>query len=420
MDKFEKQKYIMSLMNNKTIREEFKEQLSSPAGASDISIVEKKYNDLLKKSKYLESIYKFQSSIIHNLSSALIVIDLDGNITFSNRAAQELLKYAHDELNSISLKELFADESEGANFTELLTVYGKKFKNKECLFVDKEGKQVQIGLTTANFVDDYNGYEGRIILFKDLTEVKQLKKQIERMDRLALLGELSAGIAHEIRNPLAGIKAAAQILDESIGEDTNNKILLQRIIKEIDKSNKLLKEFFKFARPSRPKLEFVDIETLIDGLFLLINPRIKKQNVVTEINYEENLPKAYIDETQIEQVMLNILLNALDAMPEGGKLSISVNKHELEPFEANEIIEKTFNQQTLYYVSIMISDTGVGIKQDHLDKIFDPFFTTKADGLGLGLSICSRLLEENLGKIDASSDESGTTFTLMLPCFYHN
>lgn len=186
MDKFEKQKYIMSLMNNKTIREEFKEQLSSPAGASDISIVEKKYNDLLKKSKYLESIYKFQSSIIHNLSSALIVIDLDGNITFSNRAAQELLKYAHDELNSISLKELFADESEGANFTELLTVYGKKFKNKECLFVDKEGKQVQIGLTTANFVDDYNGYEGRIILFKDLTEVKQLKKQIERMDRLAL------------------------------------------------------------------------------------------------------------------------------------------------------------------------------------------------------------------------------------------
>lgn len=152
----------------------------------------------------------------------------------------------------------------------------------------------------------------------------------------------------------------------------------------------------------------------------MINPRIKKQNVVTEINYEENLPKAYIDETQIEQVMLNILLNALDAMPEGGKLSISVNKHELEPFEANEIIEKTFNQQTLYYVSIMISDTGVGIKQDHLDKIFDPFFTTKADGLGLGLSICSRLLEENLGKIDASSDESGTTFTLMLPCFYHN
>jgi PAS domain S-box-containing protein len=419
MDKYEKQKYILSLLNSKSIQDEF-DELDESVNLHEYSVI-KKYNQLLKKSRYLESIYRFQSSVIHNLSGGLLVIDKSGNITFSNKAAQDLLEYSYDELNGMAVENLFKMKEDARHFVEVLINFNKKFRNKEYDFVTKSHRIIHIGLSTAHFKDEYNQYEGVIILFKDLTEVKQLKKQIERMDRLALLGELSAGIAHEIRNPLAGIKAAAQILEESLKDNAQYKVLLERIVKEIDKSNKLLKEFFKFAKPSKPKLEFVDIEAVIDGLFLLINPRIKKQGIKTIFHFYDNLPKAYVDETQIEQVFLNIILNALDAMPNGGELKIEVSKHPLDSFEKDEIIEKAVNPRELFYLVVKISDNGVGMGEDVLDKIFDPFYTTKANGLGLGLSICSRLLEENLGKIDAISQKGeGTTFTIMLPCFYHN
>lgn len=420
MEKIENSQNILNSLNfkSKSIRDEFEEVGEGSLGKDPL--LEKKYNELLKKSRWLESIYKFQSSIIHHMSSSLLVVGIDGSVQFSNKAAQQLLEYQHEELNSLNIVDLFADREIGEQFLQFITRSDKNLHNKEFDFHTKSNKVIHIGLTTTRFHDEYNNYDGVILLFKDLNEVKQLRKQIERMDRLALLGELSAGIAHEIRNPLAGIKAAAQILEESLKDNQQYQVLLERIIKEIDKSNKLLKEFFKFAKPSKPKFEFVDMASVIDGLFLLINPRIRKQNILAHLRIDENLPRAYVDETQIEQVLLNILLNALDAMPQGGDLSISIKSIELNPmdflyaFELDELAEKA------PFIEISISDSGVGINQENLDKIFDPFFTTKASGLGLGLSICSRLLEENHGKIDVKSEEGkGTTFTILLPCFLH-
>ncbi|HFE65209.1 MAG TPA: hypothetical protein ENK14_12470, partial [Caldithrix sp.] len=267
--------------------------------------------------------------------------------------------------------------------------------------------------------DENNKFDGVVLLFRDLTEVRHLKMQVERMERLALLGELSAGIAHEIRNPLAGIKAGAQILEDSFGADDFRYQIVERIVREVDKANRLLKEFFKFARPTKPKFKFHDVEMIIDGVYLLLAPKMQKRNIQFIPDFGTEVPQVYIDETQFEQVILNLFLNSIDAMQAGGKLKVSTFKKRLRVLD-KEKEKLDVPNNDLNYVLVEISDTGSGISKENIGKIFNPFFTTKADGIGLGLSICSRLMEENGGKIDVVSEiDKGTTFILALPAFIH-
>jgi len=240
------------------------------------------------------------------------------------------------------------------------------------------------------------------------------------MERLALLGELSAGIAHEIRNPLAGIRAAAQLLQENNNQDDFQNQIIERIIREVDKANKLLKEFFKFAKPSKPNLKFHDLELLIDGVYLLLSPQLRKKNIEFVTNFGEEVSQVYVDDTQIEQVLINLFLNSIDAMPEGGRLAVSTYKRNINILDPKMTNYDLDNNQ-LYYSLIEIADTGSGISPQNLEKIFNPFFTTKPSGLGLGLPICSRLVGENGGNLDVDSKAGhGTKITLALPAFVHH
>jgi signal transduction histidine kinase len=276
-----------------------------------------------------------------------------------------------------------------------------------------------VGLSSSPVHDDNNNFDGLILLFRDLSEIHHLKMQIEKMERLALIGELSAGIAHEIRNPLAGIKAAAQLLKESGDNMAIQPQIIDRIIREVDRSNKLLQEFFKFAKPGKPKLKFHDSDLLVDGVSLLLSPQMKRRQILLTTDFSDDIPEIYVDDTQIEQVLINLFLNAIDAMPDGGKLQVKTfrkNMSLLDHFDSR--IETTSNE--LNYVLIEIKDTGTGIPDHHLDKIFNPFFTTKQNGLGLGLSICSRLISENGGSLDVQSKiGKGTSITIALPAFVH-
>ncbi len=228
------------------------------------------------------------------------------------------------------------------------------------------------------------------------------------MDRLATLGELSAGIAHEIRNPLAGIKTSAQVLEESFSPGDFRSQLVSRIVKEIDRSNKLLQRFFNFAKPNRPKPGFHSLKNIVDGVFLLLAPRLMKRKIEYSCEIEEGLPNIYIDESQFEQVILNLFLNAYDAMPDGGNLNVKTWYD-----KSGRVMAE---QESKGVVIILISDTGKGISQEKLERIFDPFYTSKSDGVGLGLSISSRLLEENQSKIEVNSvPGEGSAFKIMLP-----
>ncbi|MBN2364582.1 MAG: PAS domain S-box protein [Calditrichaeota bacterium] len=370
-------------------------------------------------SHLLNKVYNFYKSIIQNLNSGLIAIDLNGEINFVNQSGVSMLGYEREELLGKNISEVFADDVESQKIKRAIFLPQKRFNDREVNFYHKEGTLKVVGLSSSQIHDENNNFDGIILLFRDLTEVRHLKIQLERMERLALLGELSAGIAHEIRNPLAGIRAAAQLLEESDGKADFQKQVVERIIREVDKANKLLKEFFKFAKPGKPNLKFHDIELLVDGVHLLLSPQMRQKNIEFITDFGDDIPQVYVDDTQMEQVFVNLFLNAIDAMKNSGKLSIKTYKKKMNILTSKKEQFEIDNNQ-LNYVFIEVSDSGCGISEQNIDKIFNPFFTTKPSGLGLGLSICSRLVSENGGNIDIDSVVGkGTTVTLALPAFVH-
>jgi PAS domain S-box-containing protein len=368
--------------------------------------LEEKFRILSERTKTLEKVYQFHKGIIQNISSGILTIDFDEKITFMNSAALRLVEYDYNELVGSSVRTIFADPQEAEAIITDLVNKRKMYESKEVSLLTRMQKIIPIGFTTTILDVSDPQFSGIIISFRDLTNLQNLRNQMERMDRLATLGEVSAGIAHEIRNPLAGIKTSAQVLEESFSPGDFRSQLVSRIVKEIDRSNELLKKFFKFAKPGKPRQEFVNIENIIKGVHLLLESKMNKKNIVLKTNFMDEVPHVYVDENQIEQVLINLLLNAMDAIESDGTIEVSTRT----------ICEKDSEEVESLWVVVAVKDTGRGIAAENIEKIFNPFFTTKSEGVGLGLSISSRLIEENGGRIDVLSNlDKGARFSVYLP-----
>lgn len=403
-EQFEKKKQTaMRLRQLVDERESLNARLKADAAYKE------KYELLFKRYQDLEKVYDFQKSIIQKMGSGLFTVDMSGSITFANKASLKTLGYDYDEVKGKAIKDFFADNKEADEVIKKILKDHIAFESYETYWNSKKGKPVPIGFSTSYIkMDTQENSEGVLFLFRNITQVNNLRRQIERMDRLATLGELSAGIAHEIRNPLAGIKTSAQVLEESFSPGDFRSQLVSRIVKEIDRSNELLKKFFNFAKPSKPKQELQNIEMIIDGVYLLLASRFRKKNIQFKTDFAESIPQVYIDSSQIEQVILNVFLNAVEAINNGGEIHVKIS--------IVKNIKLKEDAASSDAICIAISDNGVGIPDERLEKVFNPFFTTKSDGVGLGLSISSRLLEENGGKIELESKEdTGTTFKIYLP-----
>ena len=376
---------------------------------------EKKYNELEKKYKFLsertkklENVYQFHKGIVQNISSGIVTIDFSGKITFINHTALKAVEYTYEDLINQPVNQLFADLYEAEDILNDLLKNNNMFESKEVNLVTKTNKIIPIGFSTSKLQSNDSKFEGVILLFRDLTNLLNFRKQMERMERLATLGEVSAGIAHEIRNPLAGIKTSAQVLEESFSPNDFRAQLVSRIVKEIDRSNELLKKFFKFAKPSRPQQEFIDIEKVIEGVHLLLVSRMKKRKIQFKSEYMPELPKVFVDESQLEQVIVNLMLNAMDSIENAGEIHVKTN--------LTKIGSEIENSHEKEMVLVQIIDTGTGIKDEIIEKIFNPFFTTKSEGVGMGLAISSRLVEENGGRLEVKSGiKKGANFLLYLP-----
>jgi len=362
-----------------------------------------KYTKLLERTKSLEKVYQFHKGIVQNISSGILTIDFNERITFINTAALRVLGYDYTEIEGRSIREMFADSDQANDILHELIDNKKMFESREVNLLTRTNKVIPIGFTTTILNAPDNKYTGIIITFRDLSAIIEFRNQMERIDRLTTLGEVSAGIAHEIRNPLAGIKTSAQVLEESFSPNDPRSQLIQRIVKEIDRSNDLLKKFFKFAKPGKPKQEFTHLQPIIDGVYVLLTPKMSKKRIKFIREFSENLPEIYVDEYQLEQVIMNLLLNAMDAIKTDGQILMRTGlSDEDDNSDRNVILE--------------ICDTGCGIEEENLEKIFNPFYTTKQDGVGLGLSISSRLIEENGGFIKVESlVGKGAKFILQLP-----
>jgi PAS domain S-box-containing protein len=400
---FDSKKETLSIINKSYNQ---KSDLSSRE--ENAKSIEKRYEVLANRTKALEKVYQFHKGIIQSISNGLITIDFSGVITFINTAALKLLDYEYKELVGKYIRDLFVDELEAESVLSELLGKKRMFESRETSLMGRKQNPIPIGFTTTLLQAKEPSYEGVIISFRDLTNLHHFRVQMERIDRLSTLGEVSAGIAHEIRNPLAGIKASAQVLEESFSPGDHRSELVTRIVKEIDRSNELLKKFFNFAKPGKPKQDFVSLDALIEGIYLLLSSKMRKKEIKFSKNYESDIPDVYVDENQIEQVLINLLLNSLEAMKKGGSITVNLKTTGHSDFNTPSTGEKM--------VVLDLIDTGCGIENENLEKIFNPFFTTKSDGVGLGLSISSRLIEENGGKITVESEvEKGTHFSILLP-----
>ncbi len=236
-------------------------------------------------------------------------------------------------------------------------------------------------------------------LYEDL---KRSKSYIRRADRLASLGTLTAGLAHEIRNPLVAIKTLTQLLPDRIDDEEFRDQFLKIASGEVDRISSLVKELLDFARPSDPKLEFEDVNAILDGMILLVSTETKKKQINIFKNYATDLPLVQIDREQIKQVFLNVLLNAIQATPDNGRITVKTRSFTKPGGEA--------------YAQIEFTDTGCGIPGENLEDIFNPFFTTKNTGSGLGLSISHQIVQDHRGYIDVESQVNrGSSFFVNLP-----
>jgi len=222
-------------------------------------------------------------------------------------------------------------------------------------------------------------------------------EQLKQADRLATLGELAAGLAHEIRNPLSSIKGAIDILESEFNKENPKYEFVEIIKDEVKRLNRLVSEFVRFARPPEPELRSADINEIVDAVIRLAVKRAEQQKVKVIPELSEGLPNVLVDSEQIKQVLLNIIINGIQSMPYGGRLLIRTD-------ERNSNIE------------VSVRDEGIGIENEKLSRVFDPFFTTKENGTGLGLSISYQLIKKHGGDIAVSPNpDFGLTFTVKIP-----
>jgi PAS domain S-box-containing protein len=348
-------------------------------------------------SQELVDVKNFMESIIQSIGSGIIITGVRDQITFINRAGEKIIGYSREDLVGEPVAILGLREKQSA-LRSLLDHQDETDTRKEGWMRRKDQVDVPVGFTVNNHLSIKGETVGKIIIFRDLTNIYKIQEEILRMDRLVSLGKLASGIAHELRNPLAGIKTTAQALGEELPEDDSRREYLNRITKEIDRLNELLKTFFSFAKPQKLNLVYCHIKDIVNEIIPFLIKEIADQGIHLSENYDPQLPRIKVDKNQMYQVFLNLFLNALQAMPNGGELAI-----EVKPL-------------TPGFIQITVSDTGKGIPSHIVDKIFDPFFTTKPKGIGLGLSITYQIIKKHGGTVRVESRlEEGTSFVINLP-----
>ncbi len=365
-----------------------------------------------KMEREIIDLKNFNESIIESMEAGLLTTDLEGQITSLNKGAEKILGWKTENVVGREIKTVLHPEEVDYIFSSLPP--GKLPYSRETELTVKTGRRIAIGFTATDRIDNQGEKVGTIVSFRDISEIKQMQTEVIRMDRLASLGVLASGIAHEIKNPLAGIKTMAQACEEEFELEDPRQEYLIRIIRQVNRLDDLLKTFFAFARPKPPDRRHHRISEIIDEVKNLVLKNLTQNGISYTEKITDDLPDVWIDSQQIQQVFLNLILNAIDAMPDGGEFTFSA-----KPISANEsgLSRKQSNQDAPFpYVRVDCSDSGEGIQADKTEMIFDPFFTTKPNGLGLGLSIVYRIIQEHSGDIRVQSKPGqGTTFALILP-----
>lgn len=344
----------------------------------------------------LSRIKAFSDNIVENMPIGLIALDTDSIIASFNHTAETLLHVSEEKIIGKS-----AEEKLPAQFVELMKELRESRKNivKELEIDLGEDENIYLDISMSVLEDNSGMLFGYIILFRDLSEVQALKKEVERSTRLASIGRLAAGVAHEIRNPLSSIKGFATYFGERYKDIPEDKDTARIMVNEVERLNRVISQLLEFARPLDIKKEAVDIKTVINHSAKMIERDANEKDILVRLEIPPGIPHVAVDSDRINQVFLNLFLNSIEAMDSGGELSVTVD-----------------HDARAETMKITIDDTGKGINPGELGNIFDPYFTTKQSGTGLGLAIVHRIIESHNGEIKVeSSPGRGTSAIITLP-----
>jgi two-component system sensor histidine kinase HydH len=340
----------------------------------------------------------YTENVVESMADAVISVDNAKKIVTSNRRAEEILGAAGKELKGRGI-----DEVLGRDAGELLRGEGSKgiIRDREIGVHDRWGKEIPLSLTTAPLKDETGQEMGSVLLLRDLREIRDLQEKVRRSLRLASLGRLAAGVAHEIRNPLSSIRGFAQFFNQRFKGQEKDQEYASTMVKEVDRLNRVITELLDFARPKEPHRELHSLEEILDHTLEVLKPEMARKKIEAEKWYGNGLARARVDRDQLSQAFLNLLLNSLESMGEGGKIRVGIGTAKGEKEEQ---------------IQVSIADTGKGIPPEDLGKVFEPFFSTKRKGTGLGLAIVHQIVEAHGGEIQVESKEGeGTTFQITLP-----
>ncbi len=335
----------------------------------------------------LNRVQAFSDTVVQNMPSGLLTLDDQYRVTSVNRAAENILGPIPD----AAYPEMFqlASQISGA---------GGPISG-EVVLTPKDSGELRLDMTVSAILGDNGDVQGYIFLFRDMTQLQELKKEVETNRRLAAIGKLAGGVAHEIRNPLSSIKGFATYFAKRYEDAPEDAKTAKIMVQEVERINRSITQLLEFAKPLAVEIRPVELEPLIRHALMLVSHDLEKNNIRSHIQMDTSRNRLPTDPDRMNQVLLNLFMNAVNAMDAGGELMVRVRDT-----DGGNGIE------------MEIEDTGCGIDPEDLDKIFDPYFTTRPQGTGLGLSIVHRIVETLKGEIRVNSIKGqGSTFVIRLP-----
>ncbi|GAB4319500.1 MAG: ATP-binding protein [Candidatus Zixiibacteriota bacterium] len=354
--------------------------------------------------------------ILKHLQSGILTVDLNGRIVFFNRAAEEILGMSSRQVRGQTIHEAFGHQfPELAERLDNIITSRKMDVRMELMLQRADGRTAPIGLSTSFLGGRGTDPRGVIGIFQDLTEAKMMEEKMRVQDRLAAIGELSAAIAHEIRNPLAAISGSVEVLRNELPVEGDNRRLMELIIKESGRLNKILTEFLSYARIRPTVTGRVIIAPVLDEVLEIARQRFQGTSIpVLRVRQTDHELAVRADSDHLKQLLINLVFNAIESIERerGGEVLISVQA------AADEDLPDDLppDAHTKPWVAIAVQDNGVGIPESVRTRLFEPFVSSKPNGTGLGLAIVQRLTENAGGHIRVESTPNvGSTFTIILP-----
>lgn len=369
-----------------------------------LSVIASQAAALYKELEALGALASYTDNILRSIAVGVVTFDRDGTVLTWNAAAEDIIGLTADEvvgrhythmLNAMGVEE--SDKRRLLEVAHSVLTTGQKYVGYKVEFSPIGGERMYRNISISELHNHMGEQLGFVAIFEDVTAQVQMEKEMQRITELAATGQLAASIAHELRNPLSSIKGAAQYLRNEYEDHTAVREFLDIIIDEVNVLNRITTEFLDFARPTRYEFAKTSINELLTRTFSFLRPESDRQKVEIVLDLDPNLPKVPADARQLEQAFRNMVLNALQALPEGGTITVSTSG----------------NRDG---IRIVIADNGIGIPEDKLEQVFIPFFTTKTKGTGLGLAMVQKVLVNHDGRVSVRSTVGqGTVFEITLP-----